>query len=252
MVLLLKKERKVQILKHINIHSKVTFNELAEMLKVSEDTIRRDLGELSGAGEILRIRGGAMSAGNKFISKTSKTTYAFEKKQIIAKKALELIKDGMIILIGGGTTIDEFVKLIPENFRATFITINPITCLELLEKPNIETIILGGKLSNYSQIVVGGDAFLKLAEIKADLCIMGTNAVDAKEGITDLDWESVEIKKAMFKAAKKVAILAISEKLNSVMRLRICPYEEIDYLITELDANAPELRAYRNLNVQVF
>jgi DeoR family transcriptional regulator, fructose operon transcriptional repressor len=252
MVALLKKERKSQILKHINIHSKVTFNELAEMLKVSEDTIRRDLAELSDSGEILRIRGGAMSAGNKFISKTSKTTYAFEKKHVIAKKALELIKEGMIILIGGGTTIDEFVKIIPDNFRATFITINPVTSLELLEKPNIETIILGGKLSSYSQTVVGGEAFSRLAEIKADLCIMGTNAVDATEGITDLDWESVEIKKAMFKAAKKVAILAISEKLNSVMRLRICHFEDIDFLITELSPSENILLNYKNSSVQVL
>jgi DeoR/GlpR family transcriptional regulator of sugar metabolism len=56
----------------------------------------------------------------------------------------------------------------------------------------------------------------------------------------------------MFKAAKKVAILAISEKLNSVMRLRICPYEDIDYLITELNTSENILNDYKNSCVQVL
>lgn len=252
MVNLLKKERKQLILKHINIHSRVTFNELAELMNVSEDTIRRDLSELAKANLISKIRGGAMARGNQLVHAAANATYAFENKQVIAKKALSLLKEGMLVLIGGGTTIHEFIKLIPDNLHATFVTANPFTSIELLEKPNIETIILGGRISNYSQTVVGGDAFLKLAEIKADLCIMGTNAIDINDGITDLEWESVEIKKAIFKASKKVAILAISEKLNTTMKLRICPVSEVNYLITELDKNHESLIDYKEIGIKIL
>ena len=248
MVNLLKKERKQLILKHINIHSRVTFNELAELMNVSEDTIRRDLGELANENLINKIRGGAMAIGNQHVG----TAYALESKQIIAKKAVSLLKEGMLVLIGGGTTVYEFIKLLPDNLRATFVTVNPFTSIKLLEKPNIETIILGGRISNYSQTVVGGDAFLKLAEIKADLCIMGTNAIDINDGITDLEWESVEIKKAIFKASKKIAILAISEKLNTSTKLQICPISNINYLITELDKNHESLTKYREMGLKIL
>lgn len=244
MAALLKKERKNIILKHINVHSRVTFDELAGLLNVSEDTIRRDLNELAEKNMISKIRGGAMASANHYFPSSSKTSYAYESKRIIAQKAVSLLKDGMLVLVGGGTTVREFIKLIPDSLKATFVTVNPMTSIELLEKPNIETIILGGRISNYSQTVIGGDAFLKLAEIKADLCILGTNAIDVNEGITDLEWETVEIKKAMFKASKKTAILAISEKLNTTMKLRVCSINEIDYLVTELEHHTPLLAPY--------
>ncbi len=242
---LLKKERKNIILRHINVHSRVTFEELAGLLNVSEDTIRRDLNELAEKNMISKIRGGAMARANHHFPFSAKTSYAHENKMIIARKAISLLRDGMLVLVGGGTTVREFVKLIPENLKATFVTVNPMTSIELLEKTNIETIILGGKISNYSQTVIGGDAFLKLAEIKADLCVMGTNAIDINEGITDLEWETVEVKRAMFKASSKVAILAISEKLNTVMKLKVSPISEIDVLITELAPEEALLKPYQ-------
>jgi DeoR family transcriptional regulator, fructose operon transcriptional repressor len=252
MVVLHKKERKSLELKHINIHSRVTLNELAQLMNVSEDTIRRDILELASENKITRIKGGAMALGNQYIPKKDSVGFEVEKKQIIAKKALGLLKEGMLVLIGGGTTIHELINIIPDNFKATFVTANPFTSIQLLEKPNLETIILGGRISNYSQTVIGGDAFLKLAEIKADLSIMGTNAIDVEAGVTDLEWDSVEIKKAIFRSSKKVAILAISEKLNTKMNLRVCGINEIDYLITELDPKEAELKAYQESGIQIL
>ncbi len=64
---------------------------------------------------------------------------------------------------------------------------------------------------------------------------MGANGIDVNEGITDSDWEVVQVKKAMIKSASKVAFLCISEKLNSVKKMRVCGLRDINYLITETD-----------------
>jgi DeoR/GlpR family transcriptional regulator of sugar metabolism len=55
---LLKKERKDLILKEINVHTRVTFAELVDVLNVSEDTIRRDLNELAEEGRLLKLEEG--------------------------------------------------------------------------------------------------------------------------------------------------------------------------------------------------
>ena len=88
--------------------------------------------------------------------------------------------------------------------------------------------------------------------MKADLCIIGTNAIDVQTGLTDSDWETVQVKKAMMKASDKVAILAISEKLNSVMKMKIADLDEIDYLITELPADAAMMASYQNSKLNVL
>jgi DeoR/GlpR family transcriptional regulator of sugar metabolism len=179
-------------------------------------------------------------------------TYAQSNKHIIADKTLTLLREDIIVLIGGGTTAREFIKKIPNTLRATFITVNVLTAVELLDKPMIKTIMIGGQISAYSQMTVSGEVFEYLAGIKADLCILGTNAIDSGNGLTDSDWETIQVKKAMIKAAEKVAVIAISEKLNSNMQMKIADMEEIDYLITELSPDSPDLQAYRSKNLTIL
>ncbi|WP_020599312.1 DeoR/GlpR family DNA-binding transcription regulator [Spirosoma panaciterrae] len=240
----LKDERKELIIKQINLHTRVNLTDLANALNVSEDTIRRDINDLSDEGKLIKIRGGAMSKAYHHSSQIQET-YAHTNKKIIAEKTLTLLRDGMLILMGGGTTIREFIKLIPADLRATFITVNPLTAVELLDKPNLEIIMIGGQISRYSQMSVGGEVYQRLSELRVDLCIMGTNAIDAREGLSDSDWETVQAKKAMIRAAQKVAVLCISEKMNSVMRMKIADLEQVDYLITELPADSPDLAPYQ-------
>ena len=245
-----KKERKTLILKQVNIHTRLMFNDLVKLIDVSEDTIRRDVNELAEDGQVIRIKGGVMSAAYQYGHDSE--TYAQSDKLIIAEKALRLLKDDSIVLIGGGTTVREFIKKIPTTLRATFITVNVLTAAELLDKPMIKTIMIGGQVSTYSQMTVSGEVFEYLANIKADLCILGTNAIDYSNGLTDSDWETIQVKKAMIKAASKVAILAISEKLNSVMQMKIADISEIDFLITELSPDSTELQMYKTKNLTLL
>lgn len=249
-VALQKKERKQLIVKQVNIHTRLLFADLVKLIDVSEDTIRRDVNELAEEGQLIRIKGGAMSAAYH-IGDDSKT-YARNNKLVIADKTLSLLKDDMIVLIGGGTTIREFVKKIPTTLRATFLTVNPLTAVELLDKPLIKTIMIGGQISAYSQMTVSGEVFEYLANIKANLCIVGINAIDVNKGLTDSDWETIQVKKAMIKAADKVAVLTIAEKLNSSMQMKIADVADIDYLITELPPDSVELEGYKAKGVVVL
>lgn len=247
-VALSKKDRKKLILKQVNIHTRLTYGDIVKLIDVSEDTVRRDVNELAEESQVIRIKGGIMSAAYHY--EHDSETYARSNKSIIADKALQLLKDDMVVLIGGGTTIREFIKRIPDTLRATFVTVNVLTAVELLDKPLIKTIMIGGQISAYSQMTVSGEVFEYLSHIKANLCIMGTNAIDYNAGLTDSDWETIQVKKAMIKASEKVAILAISEKLNSVMQLKTADITEIDVLITELSPDSPELQAYsKNLTI---
>src|SRR5689334_21187969 len=249
-VALQKKERKKLITRQVNIHTRLMFSDLVNLIDVSEDTIRRDVNELAEEGQVIRIKGGVMSAAYHYGQDSE--TYARSNKQIIAEKALQLLKDDIVVLIGGGTTVREFVKRIPNTLKATFITVNVLTAVELLDKPLIKTIMIGGQVSTYSQMTISGEVFEYLSNIKADLCILGINAIDSNGGLTDSDWETIQVKKAMINAAEKVAVLTISEKLNSVMQMKIADVNEIDYLITELPPDSAELQAYKAKNLTLL
>jgi len=248
---MLKKERQAFILHSVNLHNRVLVADLSGGINVSEDTIRRDLQELADHGKLIKVHGGALSKSfhNSF---SSSKVYALESKKQIAQKAASLIQDGMFVLTTGGTTIIELAKALPENLHATFITGSLPAALEYLHHPNIEIILIGDKLSKSSQISVGGEAISKIRQIKADICFLGTNALDARQGLTDNDWEVVQVKRAMIESSSKVVSLSIAEKLNTVQRIRVCETRDIDVLVTELDPGSPELVPYTNNGLKLL
>jgi DeoR/GlpR family transcriptional regulator of sugar metabolism len=237
---MLRKERLKLILKEINLHNKVLSGDLSEKLSVSEDTIRRDLHELAEDGVILKVHGGALS-------KTFNYPFDGDKKakQQIAEKAIRLFKNNMSVLVEGGTTIMEIAKMIPPNLRATFFTVSPQVALTLAEHENIEVISIGGKLGKNANVHTGASVINELAGIRVDLCIIGANGLSMKEGLTDSDWEIVQVIKAMLRSAKKTAVVSISEKLNTVQKIKICDFGIINYLITELPPGNAALSSYK-------
>ena len=240
---MLKKERHDAIMRQINLHNRVLSSDLVHLLNVSEDTIRRDLQELSDDNLLYKVHGGALSKSYNS-SFDDSTVYAKDAKIAIAKKTISLIKDGMVILTGGGTTMIELVKQLPENLQATFFTISPLVAIELAKYPRIEVIIIGGMFAKNSQITFGGHVINQLSEINADLCLLGTSAIHPTDGLTDTDWEINQLKKTMLSSSRKSAVLCISEKLNISLRIKVSNLENISYLITELDTNDEKLQDY--------
>lgn len=240
---MLKKERHASIIKLINLHNKVLSSDLSTRLKVSEDTIRRDLNELSESGQIFKVHGGALSKSFHFPYEHIET-YAQESKREIGKKAISLISEGMVILTGGGTTMLELACLIPDKLKATFFTISPLVALELAKKELITVILIGGELSKSSHVNIGAKAVTEILEINADLCFLGANGISLEGGVSDSDWEVVQVKKAMINSSSKSVILCIGEKLDSVQKMKVCPINAIDYLVTDLQPSDPKVRIY--------
>jgi DeoR/GlpR family transcriptional regulator of sugar metabolism len=241
---MLKEERHKIILKQINLHNKVLSTDLSEQLIVSEDTIRRDLNELAELGLILKVHGGAMSKTFHYPFDGQNKVYALAAKQLIADKTISLFKRDMMILTEGGTTIMEIAKKIPADLQATFLTVSPQVALALAEHENINVITVGGKLAKNANIHTGASVVNDLANIRPDLCIIGTNGISLQYGLTDSDWEVVQIIKAMVRAAKKVAVVTIAEKFNTVQKIKICDLADVDYLVTELPPDSPILAGY--------
>src|SRR3954466_11784238 len=117
---MLKRERQAYILHQVNLHNKVLLADLSQDMDVSDDTIRRDLQELAEAGKLIKVHGGALSPSFHNNFHATQEAFSYHQKKIIAQKAASIIKDGMFILTGGGTTINEMARELPASLRATF------------------------------------------------------------------------------------------------------------------------------------
>ena len=249
---MLKKERQAYILHQVNLHNKVLSSLLSQEIRVSEDTIRRDLQELAEGGKIIKVHGGALSHSFNEVYYHTDNVYSQDHKKIIAQKAAALIQNGMFVLTSGGTTIIELARALPRSLKATFMSGSIPAILEYMQHPYIDVIMIGDRVSKSSKITIGAEAIGKIKQINADLCLLGINAIDLKYGTTDNDWDVVQLKKAMIQSSQKTVCLTISEKINTLQPIHICDIQHIDVLITELSPDDPKLKPYIDLGIQVL
>ena len=248
---MLKKERQEFILHQLNLHNKILCADLSNMMGVSDDTIRRDLQELAQEDKLIKVHGGALSK-SFHTAFDRKMVYNLEDKNIIAQKTAALVQSGMYILTSGGTSILEFAKSLDPNLNATFFTCSLNAAIEFAHHPSIEVVMIGDKVSKDSMLTTGASAMQTIESIQADLCILGINSLDTQFGLSENDWEVVQIKKAMIKASKKTICIGISEKLNSQQKIKVANLDEIDILITELDPNDSRLLPFKHKGLTIY
>lgn len=249
---MLKEERYHFILNEVKIRNRVLLTDLATKLDVSEDTVRRDLNLLDEQGKLKKVHGGAIAKSFTPFSFHQEEIYDHNNKAALAAKAFPMLQSGQLILITGGTTNLEFVSLLPHDMALTFFTPSLQIAMQLSHFPNIETILIGGKVSHDAQIALGAEALSTLASIKADLCFLGTGYLDPVEGLSEFDWEVVQLKRAMIRASKKIISLTLSAKLNSVQRYKICEITGIHTLVTELSPGADILKPFQANGLEVL
>ncbi len=248
---MLKKERQEFILHQLNLHNKILCADLSNKMGVSDDTIRRDLQELAQEDKLIKVHGGALSK-SFHTAFDRKMVYNLEDKHIIAQKTAALVQSGMYILTSGGTSILEFAKSLDSNLNATFFTCSLNAAIEFAHHPSIEVVMIGDKVSKDSMLTTGASAVQTIESVQADLCILGINSLDTQFGLSENDWEVVQIKKAMIKASKKTICIGISEKLNSQQKIKVANLDEIDILITELDPNDPILLPFKHKGLTIY
>ncbi len=249
---MLRKERHNYILHKIRLDSKVVSSDLSDELDVSEDTIRRDLRELSQNGSILKVHGGAI-ATNKHIFQYSKEEIVdYELKNIVAQKAIPLIKDNSVIIMSGGTTNLELASILPPELKATIYTYSLPIAMQLTEHPNVELIFIGGKMQKSAQVTIGIDVVSAIKNIRADFCFLGVSGLDINAGLTETDWEVAHIKKAMISISEKTILLSTAAKLNIIQKHLIENTENLDTIITDAPVTDPRIEAFKRRGIEVF
>ena len=248
---MLKIERQEFILHQLNLHNKILCADLSNKMGVSDDTIRRDLQELAQEDKLIKVHGGALSK-SFHTAFDRKMVYNLEDKHIIAQKTAGLVQSGMYIFTSGGTSILEFAKSLEPNLNATFFTCSLNAAIEFAHHPSIEVVMIGDKVSKDSMLTTGASAVQTIESIQADLCILGINSLDTQFGLSENDWEVVQIKKAMIKASKKTICIGISEKLNSQQKIKVANLDEIDILITELNPNDSKLLPFKHKGLTIY
>src|SRR6267378_3076507 len=236
----LKEERHQYILELLGSEGRVLAADLSSRYRVSEDTIRRDLRELASSGKIQRVHGGALP----------RQQIDMESKIGIARAAADMIRDGQVVLIDGGTTNLRIASYLPRERSATIVTNSPPLALALADHPKLSVLMLGGNLLKEARVTTGIETIRRVESIRADLCFLGMCSLHPEVGITVGDREEAYVKQAMIGASTEVVGLISLGKMGTSLPYLVGPASRLTRLITDA-SDEDVLNPYRFQGIEV-
>ena len=248
---MLKIERQNYILSKIEEQGRVLVNELTKELNVTEDTIRKDLRELSSKNLVKRVHGGALSILHESIEYRDRLNSDQIIKDSLSDKAINLILEAKVIFIDGGTTNVRLASKIPHDFKGQVITNSPTIALELCDHPYIELILLGGSFNKTSRITLGSSVLEDIKKMYFDIFILGISSIDSNYGITVPSYEESLIKKECILQSSTIIGLVSSTKLEKRSSFFVGEVNSLDYLVLEDNANNNIKKLYMEKGVKI-
>ncbi|MEU3048122.1 MULTISPECIES: DeoR/GlpR family DNA-binding transcription regulator [unclassified Streptomyces] len=242
-----KHERWNALLELLAAEGRVEVEEAAGTLRVSPATIRRDLDELAGQQMLVRTRGGAVAHGVSYeLPLRYKSARHASEKQRIAEAAADLIGQGEVVGLNGGTTTTEVARVLalraggahrdaPEP-RAPFLTVvtNALNIAgELAVRPQIKIVVTGGVARPQTYELVGPLAAGVLGEVVLDVAVLGVDALDAELGVMTRHEDEASVSRQFAERARRVVVVADSSKMGRRAFARICGLERVDVVVTD-------------------
>ncbi len=244
-------ERRRYILQVLGRDGKVVARALSEELGTSEDTIRRDLRDLASEGLLLRVHGGALPLSPAAANFTARREQSAPAKRAIAQAAAEMVRPGQVVLLDGGTTNVMVAELLPATLEATVVTNSPPVAVALADHPNVEVVLLGGRLDKHSVVTSGEVPLDGLRMVRPDLYLLGICSLHPELGISTPNLDEAYLKRAMIAASAEVVALASPEKLNTAAPYIVGPLTELNEIVTDRTVDEETLRPYRALGITV-
>ena len=225
-------ERQNEILKFLNQTHFASIAEIAEVIFISEATVRRDLQKLSDKGLVKIVYGGAVITEyhKEPVPIHLRDSKNSAEKEIIAQKASKLITDNSTVIFDSSSTVRRICKHILNRNNLTVITNNLRVCEEL-KNSNVKVFCTGGALIQKRECFVGHFAEEFIKKLKADQLFFSSQGFSQNGDISDSSQEEIAIRKVMISSAKNQFFLCDSSKFNVDYPFTLCNKNEITDII---------------------
>ncbi|MCH4889267.1 DeoR/GlpR transcriptional regulator [Acidaminobacter sp. JC074] len=232
---MLTQERYKKIMDQLDKKQTIKVGEMAELLDVSVDTIRRDLKYLETKRLLVRTHGGAvvydMAYENTSIPERKKRMTT--SKVNLGKEIIDELKDGDVLFLDGSTTTMLMVPLLKGLKDLTIITNSMYTGIEVVEnKLDAKLHILGGVVLDPIGSVVGIEALKSLSLHTIDKAILSCYSV-TQEGFYDIDFDESAFKREIIEMSGAVYFLMDASKLVAEGKMFISQMNDKMTLVLE-------------------
>ena len=222
------------IMDYIRDHGSVQVDQLSSHLKVTPQTIRRDLNQLYDHKLLQRVHGGAVIKDNvENLGYGARKTLMAEEKHSIAKRTAEMLPDNSSLFINIGTTTEGVAQFLFDRKGMLVVTNNINVASMLWPAPGLEVMITGGSIRRSDGGIVGSNAAEFITNFKLDYAIIGCSSIDSDGELFDYDLREVRVTRTIIQHARSIILVTDSMKFDRRAPTRIGDLSNIHTLITD-------------------
>ena len=225
-------DRLDEIRRRLGSLGSVTVAQLAVALKVSRETIRRDLNLLAELGDAEIVHGGATRRRVVEPGLSQRTEEHRKAKLLIAKKAAGLLFEGATVLIDSGSTTLVLAREIA-TMRGLTATTNSLGVATLLARSGHKVHLLGGEVDPNDEASMSADTIAALDGFHFDLAFIGAGGLSANAGLTDYSRTAARFRSRMIAAVSQAYLLADSSKFDRETPFPVAGADRLAGLVTD-------------------
>jgi DeoR/GlpR family transcriptional regulator of sugar metabolism len=244
-------KRDTGILELITEHRRIEVAELAEIMKVSRVTMRKDLDALEERGLIRRERGFAILGSPDDMN--NRLAFHYNIKRRIAKLAADQVKDGETVMIESGSCCALLAdELAGTRQNSAIITNSAFIAGYIRKYAGVKITLLGGEYQCESQVMVGPIAKAGAEKFFVEKLFIGADGFTENAEFTGNDYSRAETVRDMAARAGIVVVLTESGKFSRQGLVKLLPADKIGMVITDDAVPAAAVQALKTRDVDVL
>lgn len=212
----------------------VSIESLSKNFSVTPQTIRRDINELTEAGQVSRYHGGAgLPSSVENVAYTARKVMCLPEKRHIARLLAKHIPDYASLFIDIGTTTEEVANALIHHKGLRIITNNLNVATILSENENFEVIVAGGIVRSRDRGITGKATIDFIQQFKVDFGVISVSGIDSDGCLLDFDYREVRVGQTIISNSRNVFLVADHTKFGREAMVRLCNIQEVDALFTD-------------------
>lgn len=244
------REREMEILRLLDVESRVSVSELSGRFDTSPVTIRKDLETLERRHLLRRVRGGAVRAdGSDEGAFELRLRHRADVKRMIAREAARLVSDGDAIALDCSTTCYYLAELLRPRQGLVVVT-NGLRTAELLAE-SATVVMTGGTLRSSSWSLVGDHVDFPVRGGALVRGFFGARSLSPAHGLLELNSEEAVAKRRLAGACCELYGLFDSSKAGRFALYPFVPADRINGLFTDAGFPEAEIADWNRAGIQV-
>lgn len=233
--------RQLKLLNTVRARGAVTVEQLADMLEVTLQTVRRDVQRLADEGLLTRFHGGVRvpSSTTENIGYQQRETLHAEGKARIARAVAARVPNDCSLILNIGTTTEAVAKALLRHTGLRVITNNLNVATILSDNPDCEVIVAGGSVRLRDRAIVGEATVDFIRQFKVDIALIGVSSIEADGTLRDFDLREVKVAQTIIAQAREVWLAADASKFNRPAMIELAKLSQIDRLFTDAEPPPP-------------